>query len=184
METRQCSTCQTTKSLDDFYFDATGPLGRARQCKQCAKARSRAYRIAHPEKHREQERRRRTRRAPHIAEQKAKWYAANVEHARAVNKENTKRRNKQFPERRHDIYLKSVYGVPYGTYAQLLAAQEGRCAICGTTEPGRKTKRFHLDHCHDTGEIRGLLCAGCNVGIAHLQHSEEILISALRYLGY
>ena len=43
-------------------------------------------------------------------------------------------------------------------------AQDHRCAICGSEDPGGK-KDWHLDHCHETGKIREFLCVGCNSGI-------------------
>lgn len=66
-------------------------------------------------------------------------------------------------------------------FAQLLAQQQGRCAICGTSEPGT-TGVFAVDHDHNTGRIRGLLCRSCNVGIGNLRDEPELLRAALRYL--
>ena len=63
----------------------------------------------------------------------------------------------------------------------MLAEQEGCCAICGTEDPG-KNGRFNVDHNHDTGEIRGLLCYGCNVGIGHLRDNPSICLAAAEYL--
>jgi hypothetical protein len=85
------------------------------------------------------------------------------------------------PDRKADIYLKTRLGVPHGTYAQMLTAQQGCCAICGTRDTG-KMRRFHLDHDATSGGIRGLLCGTCNTGIGQLRHSEELLRSAIEYL--
>lgn len=88
---------------------------------------------------------------------------------------------KQNPDRRHDIMLKNKYGVEHGTYAALLKAQGGVCAICGG--PQRKcNKWFSLDHCHETNTVRGLLCAYCNSGLGHFRDSPVLLRAAIAYV--
>ena len=79
-----------------------------------------------------------------------------------------------------DWVLRWRIGVPVGTYDKMFAKQNGRCAICNL--PPENGKRLHVDHCHDTGAIRGLLCGKCNRGIGYLQHSKEILSAAVIYL--
>ena len=71
---------------------------------------------------------------------------------------------------------------PAGTYEALLAAQGGRCAICGTDTPGTIQRFFALDHDHVTGAIRGLLCYRCNIGIGNLGDDPDRLEAAARYL--
>ena len=78
--------------------------------------------------------------------------------------------------------LKYKYGLSLDQYNQMLTEQGG-CAICGTTEPGGKYGRFHVDHDHKTGEVRGLLCNGCNVGLGHFRDHPERLNKAAEYLG-
>ena len=65
----------------------------------------------------------------------------------------------------------------------LLAAQGGRCALCQRFEPGGRWGRFHVDHCHQTGQIRGILCHGCNVALGALGDDIEGLTRALRYVS-
>ncbi len=104
------------------------------------------------------------------------WYAANRE--RAISYSTAwKRANR---DRWLDANRKAKYGIPYGTYATMLAAQDGGCAICGG-EP--TSKALHVDHNHETGVVRGLLCDNCNRGIGHLKESPEILRAAIAYLG-
>lgn len=73
------------------------------------------------------------------------------------------------------------HGVDESWYDRTLAAQGGRCAICGTSNPGRK-RRFKIDHDHATAEVRGLLCHHCNVGIGLLGDSPLTLRAAVGYL--
>jgi len=64
----------------------------------------------------------------------------------------------------------------------MLEAQNGRCKICGTDAPnGMGT--FHVDHCHITSKVRGLLCHKCNVGLGHFNDNISILSAAILYLN-
>lgn len=75
------------------------------------------------------------------------------------------------------------YGLTDEQYDALLAAQNGACAICGTTEwNGGKAKSPHVDHCHETGRVRGLLCGGCNNGLGNFGDDPARLRAAADYL--
>jgi|GEM_PF-2876356 len=82
----------------------------------------------------------------------------------------------------HKWRLKSSYGLTPEDYEELLASQGNACAICQTKEPGGKRKVFSVDHCHESGKIRGLLCAGCNLGLGKFKDDPELLCSAIAYL--
>jgi hypothetical protein len=73
------------------------------------------------------------------------------------------------------------YGLTLAGYNELLDRQGGGCAICATPEPGGRG-RFHVDHDHKTGIVRGLLCHACNVGIGNLGDDPERLRAAADYL--
>lgn len=77
--------------------------------------------------------------------------------------------------------LKKAYGITYDEYLILLEGQEGCCAICGTSDMGKR-KAFSVDHNHDTGKIRGLLCNYCNTGIGGLQDDVNLLKKSIEYL--
>ena len=66
-------------------------------------------------------------------------------------------------------------------YARLFAEQGGECAIRGCKRRPR-TRRFHIDHDHRTGVVRGLLCNNCNRGLGRFKDSVVLLEAALRYL--
>lgn len=76
--------------------------------------------------------------------------------------------------------LKYLYGISMETYQELFKAQGGKCGIC-ETDKDPLGRRFALDHCHETGKIRGLLCFSCNTGIGKLK-SVELLKKAVKYL--
>jgi len=63
----------------------------------------------------------------------------------------------------------------------MLAAQGGVCKICNRP-PRDKKKRLHVDHCHKTGKIRGLLCLHCNVMIGKAEDDPKRLERAAAYL--
>lgn len=69
------------------------------------------------------------------------------------------------PHRALTYNLKQRYRITADEYEALLDQQGGCCAICGSEKAGGRGQRFHVDHCHRTGRIRGLLCYGCNVGL-------------------
>jgi len=86
--------------------------------------------------------------------------------------------------RRHhrNSYLRTTYGIEPEEYDRRLAEQGDRCAVCPATEPGRGKKYFPVDHCHETGRIRGLLCDRCNRAIGLLRDDPDLLETAARYL--
>lgn len=89
-------------------------------------------------------------------------------------------KNKASERERH---LKRKYGVDLTSYEKMLTDQNGLCAICDAPESEQFNSVFHVDHCHDTGEVRGLLCRGCNHMLGVVQDKPEILMRAVDYLS-
>lgn len=75
--------------------------------------------------------------------------------------------------------LKTRYGITPDEYAGMLADQEGRCAICRRPPQGR---RLAVDHCHTTGQVRGLLCAPCNTTLGKIEDDPAIVERMVSYL--
>ena len=73
--------------------------------------------------------------------------------------------------------LEKRYGVTREQYDQMTASG---CLICGTLDGGKKG--FHVDHCHTTNAVRGVLCHGCNVGLGMFKDDPERLRRAAQYL--
>jgi hypothetical protein len=86
-------------------------------------------------------------------------------------------------DRHADNNARRNYGIEHGGYDQLLAAQEGKCAICKTTEPGTNMGRFAIDHCHSSGAVRGLLCSNCNRGLGYFKDDPDRILRAISYLS-
>lgn len=89
-------------------------------------------------------------------------------------------------QRRRGTWRKSMLMLRYGMTVQqfdtLLEEQGGRCAICRTDEPGGRGT-WHVDHNHETGSIRGLLCWRCNQGLGYFRDSPYSLTAAVAYLS-
>lgn len=79
-------------------------------------------------------------------------------------------------------HLKRRYGITEEDYDRLLAAQGGACAICRVRAEDSRGFRPHIDHCHKSGRVRGILCGMCNKGIGNLRDDPEILRNAIAYL--
>lgn len=75
--------------------------------------------------------------------------------------------------------LKSKFGITADEYYAILKTQGGGCAICGRNNTKR---RLAVDHCHDTGKVRGILCHYCNQAIGQFKHDQSLLKSAIDYL--
>jgi len=83
---------------------------------------------------------------------------------------------KRHPERRKSYHRKYLYGLSHEEYTRILGRQNGLCALCDSVGP------LTVDHCHDTGRVRGLLCYSCNTGIGRFGDNPERLTKAIRYL--
>ena len=77
-------------------------------------------------------------------------------------------------------HLKRKFGISIDQFQEMLTNQGGGCAICEAPPP--ENGSLHVDHDHETGEVRGLLCFSCNGGIGQFQHDPLILRAAIRYL--
>lgn len=80
--------------------------------------------------------------------------------------------------KKHD--LKRKYGITPDQHATMLSKQNGKCAICGQDGNGRS---LHVDHCHTTGRVRGMLCNTCNVGLGSFNDNPMLLALAIQYLS-
>lgn len=133
-----------------------------------ANARSRAWAKANRARRRRTERKYRKANRKRIAIVKAAWKVINRLKVNATNrlyKLNAKLRGSGL------------------TYDELLARQNGVCAICGSSHPRRKqSTRFCVDHDHETGQVRGLLCGPCNTMIGLAREDIDVLNNAIIYL--
>lgn len=100
------------------------------------------------------------------------WATARAEKRRARRQAN--------PQADQVIYRRRTYGLEPEDFEAMFRSQQGLCAICTKSlGPGSKT---HIDHNHNTGAVRELLCHNCNPLIGHAKESISVLEAAIRYL--
>lgn len=95
--------------------------------------------------------------------------------------------NKRNPDKVRATQIKLKFGLSWDEYINMYAQQHGCCAICKTPlelygSVKDKYKVANVDHCHNSGKVRGLLCNKCNVGIGALMDSPTVLRNAAEYL--
>ena len=98
---------------------------------------------------------------------------------------NIKSRREYRSEYMRNYDLVSKYGITLDDANKMLEEQNYRCAICNvhaTEVTGKHKKHLCVDHCHETGKVRGLLCDTCNRGIGLLKDDVNVLKSAFEYL--
>ena len=190
--TKTCSSCSTVKPVEDFYRRRSSEDGHHSMCKACMNAKHAEYEAVNRTKINERrnalyaanreailaKRREERSKDPeaHRAKQRA-WYWSDVEKRREENRARGKAgRNAQ----RTAVNRVQRYGVSADDYNRMLAEQDGKCAICKNALSA--SKRSGVDHCHETGFIRGLLCGRCNAGIGQLRDDPETVRAALNYL--
>ena len=156
-----CPSCSTEKPASEFRSDKTKADHLSSSCAECISSRSRSYYERNKDRIR--------------ANVKAYQKANPETQARSVAKRraNGKRRLADVRQR---------YGVSEEQYAEMLERAGGVCEICGR-DPVEVSKRGAcIDHCHETGKVRGILCGPCNTGIGNLRDDPAVLRKALEYL--
>jgi hypothetical protein len=85
--------------------------------------------------------------------------------------------------------MRSKYGISVADYSEMYDEQEGKCKICG--KPGahylqvaKGQDKLCVDHCHDSLEVRGLLCRKCNILIGFADNDPVVLLKAIDYLAW
>lgn len=105
--------------------------------------------------------------------------------ASEVTKKKRRECSKRFriadPARAKNSSLKKDYGITLEQYEEFLVKQENCCAIC-STHNSSLPKALHVDHDHNTGVIRGLLCGKCNMAIGLLKDDVVLVAKVITYL--
>jgi hypothetical protein len=175
---KTCSKCQARKPAAQFYSHPTTRDGLSSWCRVCTCAERKAAQLRDPEGHRAKAR---------------AWYWANRE--RAISR-TTRSRAKWTPEhherhRHHNFksHLRRKYGVTLEWWHAKQTEQNNLCALCGSpptiTERGKsrtKASPWIVDHNHQTGAVRDLLCVRCNTLVGFVETSPHLIESALAYL--
>jgi Recombination endonuclease VII len=107
-----------------------------------------------------------------------RWQQQNPERYRAKQRSYAESGQKQIWDRKS--YLRRTYGITIADYDRMFEEQNGVCAICGEARPEERT--LHIDHDHETGVIRGLLCFRCNNALGDFREEYELFQRAADYL--
>ena len=147
-----CTQCSRSLPVGEFPWKQKAKGIRHKHCKQCQRDMSRRAREKYGDKYNEMTRR---------------WRAENREEILARERERWHSQGRRFKK----------YGITEADYLAAIEASEGKCPICQEvlTDPV-------IDHDHETGLFRGVLCRGCNASLGHFKDSLEILGNALDYL--
>jgi hypothetical protein len=160
---KRCTKCGVEQPEANFYKAAGTRDGLRGDCKACFQARAAARYRQDPTAMKERARR---------------WQAANPERvAENLRRYRESGRKAQSDRRSH---LKRKFGLTVERYDEMLAAQGGGCAICG--RPPREDIALHVDHDHETGQVRGLTCFRCNNALGDFNDDPKLLESASAYL--
>ena len=156
-DTLTCRDCEKSKPIDDFVSSNDRPMGKKKQCKECNSAYNKKRREENPEV------------AANARQSTAKW--------RKYNPESDRRK-----------HLLRKFNITLEEYNDLLSSQGGVCAICCMEETVvRRSKSgkemLAVDHCHETGKIRGLLCFKCNTALGALGDTVEDIQRVIDYLN-
>lgn len=79
------------------------------------------------------------------------------------------------------VYTAKKFGLTLDDLSSLYIEQNSSCAICGISEKDHG-KYLAIDHCHQTGRVRGLLCMACNTGLGNFKDRADLLALAIQYL--
>lgn len=177
MKTKTCFKCKQILSVDLFYRNKSKPDGYSIYCRSCQRKNISKQHIEAP-----------IRRKTILNTDTHKWcskcktlklhceFYKNDGYLRSYCKTCLKN-SKEYRVR---VY-KRKYNITTDDYDQMLAEQNGSCKIYGRIEIDNG-KHFAVDHNHETGEIRGLLCCKCNQALGLLNDDSELLSKASLYL--
>lgn len=161
---RVCRSCNISKPVAEFKWVDAKHERRTRLCKLCHFSGKKAWEQSHPEMATATKRR---------------------EHARNRDRYLEYSRSDTNKHRVFEWKLRNVYGIDMRQFLELDKSQGYCCAICNVPWSSigcEKFRRPHIDHCHETGVVRGLLCHHCNAAIGHLKDDPEIVVRAAIYL--
>ena len=173
-----CNVCKVEKSATEFPKPRPG---RGRTCRDCLNEQQKLWREA---------RLGRRRRVGDV--EVFTCDTCQLDFERVVTPGAPKRRcedclraefNRRCRDKWREGYLRRTYGMTLAEYDAMLLAQQGRCGICQTGDPGGRHASFCVDHHHETGAVRELLCTNCNTALGLFREDRLTLLRAIRYLG-
>lgn len=111
------------------------------------------------------------------------WIDANPERAREKDRRGYQSRAVKIRQAKLDEHLRRKYGLERADFDRMVVEQGNRCRICRREPNGNgHHARLHVDHCHTSGRVRGLLCSNCNTMIGLAGEDPKVLLAAVEYL--
>jgi len=101
-------------------------------------------------------------------------------YCKSCTKEYSKNQHIKNKNKRKNQKLVKAYGITLAQKMEMIENQNNKCAICNIDL--NSIKSAHVDHCHTTNKVRGILCTKCNPGIGYFQDNLKLLKSAIKYL--
>jgi len=163
---KPCSKCKQDLPITDFYKCKDTSIGLASCCIECRK---KDYKNLTPE-------------------QREKYFLNRVSYYKR-NKEKIDKRCKDYWNKiqesgfslKREQQLAKIYDLTPKEVANMEEESHGCCFICGVHKSQLKKELF-IDHNHETGQIRGLLCSNCNFMLGNAKDNIEILQKGINYL--
>ena len=174
---KTCSRCKELKGASDFAV-YNGKLWC--WCRACQRAASVSYRARNREKVRASAKEYGIRNRDRRMELCREWRAKNrTRHLEGCRRRDALRRaaDPEYDRRRN---FRQKYKITIEQYDAMYRDQNGVCAICARLN--LSGRRLAVDHDHDTGKIRGLLCSRCNSAIGLARESLDVLKMTVVYL--
>ena len=165
MDQKPCRICGRIQPLESFHRAAGMRDGHRNECRDCFREIARARYRADPEKAKAAVKR---------------WQQENSERLNAYRRERNAK--PEVKRRLRDGYYRRTYGVSADEVDEMLRRQGGGCAVCG--DKPERLASMHLDHDHEAGRLRGLLCLSCNQGIGKFRDDPDLLRAAADYLEH
>lgn len=182
MDTKVCGKCKIEKEISEFHKHLGHKDGCASYCKDCKNAQDKArYKTLEVrEKARAASKAYRSTAEAQVlkkaynqtpeAKALAKAYSSTAE-AKAANK--VCHQSPEYKLSFRDNYYKRNYGITLEDYERMFEDQKGLCLICGNVQAHKSFKHLCIDHNHETGEVRGLLCHNCNTKLGWYETTKD-----------
>lgn len=161
METKTCTKCKVERAVREFYKKGSEG-GLTARCKRCVITDNKVSYEKYRKKRKQTEAAYREKNRGKIRKKSVAWRKNNPDYAKNQD-------------------LLRHYHITLDEYNKMFARQEGCCLACGKHQFALK-RALHVDHDHETGKIRGLLCHGCNCALGFVNDNIAVLNGLITYI--
>ena len=172
-----CTKCKIEKPDEEFHKNRNYKDGLQYWCTSCRSKTSAEYYESNKEKIKRSAKEYQGCNKDRISECKREYRERNRGHIGKHKREYYERNKDNISMYHREHHLKKKYGITLEEYEDMVKEQDGICLICGDFG-----KRLLVDHCHKSGEIRGLLCGHCNTGLGFFRDNPDLLRRAADYV--